>query len=146
MQSYSQPQLNINLIPDPPPPTSGENISRVENTRTADTPATDGADQTVLKPCATVATSRPWKNSNTSPGNENEPTSELLPEEIRHVVGYAYSHSAVEAFLFLGSGILQTMLGKSDIDTGTWLCLRFLEPIKSIPGEIIIITHKTPTP
>ena len=120
-------------------PTSGENISGEVNGVNVATPAIGGVDQTVAKAAATVAISRPWQKKNIKPGKKSEQTLEL-PKQLHYTISYAIQQQAIETILFSGQAILQTQLGMSYLDNGTWLCIRFSNPINNtIPGELIII-------
>ena len=126
---------------------TGESTSPVVNAAKRDTPATAGDVPTIPKPADTAQTSQAWTKPNTKTGNYNAPNSAPLPAELLRCVCYALTQQAVEAFLFVGPGLLRTVAGDCpvDLDTGTWLCVRFIDIIPDgTPGEVITITPEDP--
>jgi len=140
---YTQQRFPISLTPTLP--AIGASTSEVDPIPNADTPATAGEipelAENILR-TETISLQSP--NNNTSNGSNLELLSDPLPVEIERAIAYAFQQQAVDVFLFIGPGILQSALGASDIDPGTWLCIRFLDQIPGIPGEIVIVSPKAP--
>jgi hypothetical protein len=64
-----------------------------------------------------------------------------LPMDVEHVSAYAWQRSAVETILFHGAALLTTAAGPLNLESGTWLLVRWTgPPLENIPdGELVCI-------